>query len=513
MSNSVEPIGHGADVGEGLDLDDAVLRAQGHVAELERSFSWIGAIGLAYSIINSWLSYASCFGMTLGYGGGQTAVFGIMVAATVQWVVLLGLAELCSAFPSSGGQYHFTYIMAPECSRDFAAYTVGIINVVAWWVTTASGVIYTAISAFGIAKFWYPNFGGTQWQVYLCYVLVVIVTLIPIFVVPHRHVNRLTKTAMYLSILGFLLVLIVCLVMGRGHYRPANIIEYHGSSGWGPGPAWLLSAGVGQYCFAATSACTHIAEEMPRPGQKLPHVINITMAIGVLTAVLWILVMTIGITDLHAVQTAFLPSMEAFYQGTGNKVAATILQAYLTLLYYTCVPSQWITSSRIAWAFSRDNGLPFSPYWSHIDPVHQIPIRTTLLSAGFCLIYGLLYVASTAAFNSIINTAILMLNLTYTIPQGILATSGRGRLPRRYFNLGPVIGYAINIFSVVWLVISGVFSCFPVTVPTTLGSMNYNSVVIVGLFALILVLWMERRRKFTGPEIDWEALNVSNALK
>lgn len=36
------------DFGQVLDLDDAVLRAQGREAELKRSFSWVGAIGLAY---------------------------------------------------------------------------------------------------------------------------------------------------------------------------------------------------------------------------------------------------------------------------------------------------------------------------------------------------------------------------------------------------------------------------------------------------------------------------------
>ncbi|KAE8147897.1 amino acid transporter [Aspergillus avenaceus] len=504
---------NGKDVGEVLDLDDAVLRAQGHVAELERSFSWVGAIGLAYSIVNSWLSYAACFGMALAYGGGQTAIFGLMVAAAFQWIVLLGLAELCSALPSSGGQYHFTYIVAPKFSKNFAAHTVGIINVVAWWITTASGTIYTAVSAFGIAKLWHPEFEGAQWQVYLCYVLVIIVTLIPIFVIPQKHIDRLTKTAMYLSILGFFLVIIVCLAMGRNRYQSSNLVEYRGTSGWGPGPAWIMSIGLGEYCFAGISACTHIAEEMPRPGRKLPHAINMTMVIGILTAVPWTLVVTLVISDMDAVQKSFLPSIEVFYQATGSKSMATFLQTYLTLLYYTCIPSQWITSSRIAWAFSRDNGLPFSTYWSHIDPARQIPIRTTLLAAGFCLIYGLLYIASTAAFNSIVNTAILMLNITYTIPQGILVTCGRHRLPKRPFNLGPVIGYAVNGFSVLWLVLSGVFFCFPTTLPTEVGSMNYNSVVISGLFGIILLLWLERRNKFKGPDIDWEALNASNAME
>lgn len=99
-------------------------------------------------------------------------------------------------------------------------------------------------------------------------------------------------------------------------------------------------------------------------------------------------------------------------------------------------------------------------------------MRTTFLAAGFCAIYGLLYVASTEAFNSIVNTAILMMNITYTVPQGILATCGRKRLPRRSFDLGPVVGYAVNVFSVLWLIVSGIFFCFPVTNPTSLGNMN-----------------------------------------
>lgn len=64
-----------------------------------------------------------------------------------------------------------------------------------------------------------------------------------------------------------------------------------------------------------------------------------------------------------------------------------------------------------------------------------------------------------------------MLNLTYTVPQGILATCGRHRLPRRPFDLGHW-GYAVNVFSVLWLIVSGVFFCFPVTYPTTVASMN-----------------------------------------
>lgn len=46
--------GHTEDLSK---LDDAVLRAQGHDAAMDRQFSWIAALGMAFSITNSWVGY------------------------------------------------------------------------------------------------------------------------------------------------------------------------------------------------------------------------------------------------------------------------------------------------------------------------------------------------------------------------------------------------------------------------------------------------------------------------
>ena len=63
--------------------------------------------------------------------------------------------------------------MSPTSTRKFAAYVVGLLNIVAWWINAASGTIYVAISAFGIAELWYPDLEGKHWQIYLCYLLVI----------------------------------------------------------------------------------------------------------------------------------------------------------------------------------------------------------------------------------------------------------------------------------------------------------------------------------------------------
>jgi choline transport protein len=98
-------------------------------------------------------------------------------------------------------------------------------------------------------------------------------------------------------------------------------------------------------------------------------------------------------------------------------------------------------------------------------------VRTTFLSVSFCLLYGLVYIASSTAFNCIVNMSILFLNISFTVPQAILASGRRDKLPARSFDLGRW-GYAVNIFSVVWLVFSGILFCFPTRLPTTAGSMN-----------------------------------------
>lgn len=62
---------------------------------------------------------------------------------------------------------------------------------------------------------------------------------------------------------------------------------------------------------------------------------NLTMLIGITTAVPWILAMAFCVQDLEAIQISPLPSLELFYQATGSKAVASFLQGYLTFLYYS----------------------------------------------------------------------------------------------------------------------------------------------------------------------------------
>jgi choline transport protein len=130
------------------------------------------------------------------------------------------------------------------------------------------------------------------------------------------------------------------------------------------------------------------------------------------------------------------------------------------------------------------------------------------------VLYGLIYIGSTTAFNSFISLAILGLNVTYAIPQAVVVLRGRDNvLPKRHFNLGPVFGPFCNIFSALWMSLFGVLFCFPIFLPVTAQNMNYLSVVVVGVCLFILALWWGGKRKtFTGPNIELNGMEILNAI-
>lgn len=88
-----------------LSEDELALRAQGHVGELPRQFSALSLLSLAFSITNSWIGYSAVFIVPLFAGGGPGVIYCLLVASIACSFITAGLAELSSAFPSSGGQY------------------------------------------------------------------------------------------------------------------------------------------------------------------------------------------------------------------------------------------------------------------------------------------------------------------------------------------------------------------------------------------------------------------------
>lgn len=354
-----------------------------------------------------------------------------------------------------------------------------------------------------IASIYHPDYSAEAWQTYLMYLLIVIMAAAIICLLP-RAIPKAEIVMLVASLLGFI-ASFVTLLAAQPHKQSGLAVfakPLSNQSGFSDGTAFMVGQPICMYAYMGLDGATHVTEETSNPAREIPRSLGSTMAIGILTAVPYTIAVLFAITDPTAVAESSVPIYTVYLQATRSRPAATVLSVWIIFIYFGAVVSCLLTAGRLAYAFSRDGGLPFSRFFAHISG-NGAPANGTLGCAVLISFYGLIYIGSTTAFNSFINLATLALNVSYAIPQAIVLIRGRENALPKYpfpFRLGEYVGVACNLFSSTWMLLMVVFACFPTEIPTTPSSMNYVSVVICGLVLLIYLTWLGGKRKtFTGP--------------
>ena len=88
------------------------LQSMGHKQELQRNFSMISMLGLAFAILNTWTALAASLTLALPSGGASSVIWGLITAGIFNLCLSASLAELLSAYPTAGGQYHWVAIIS-----------------------------------------------------------------------------------------------------------------------------------------------------------------------------------------------------------------------------------------------------------------------------------------------------------------------------------------------------------------------------------------------------------------
>lgn len=177
------------------------------------------------------------------------------------------------------------------------------------------------------------------------------------------------------------------------------------------------------------------------------------IAIGMFTGFIFLSCILFCVTDVQQVIASPRgPLVEVFMQSTGSKAGATCLMMFPLVCVIFALTSIMCTSSRMTWAFARDQGMPFSRIFAKVHPRFDMPLNALLWTTGWVIAFGFIFLGSSAAFNAITSASVVGLGITYAIPPAINCLRMRRTLPEnRAFKLNGAMGWILNLVSIITL--------------------------------------------------------------
>jgi choline transport protein len=238
------------------------------------------------------------------------------------------------------------------------------------------------------------------------------------------------------------------------------------------------------------------------------HPTNTPLEYRILTfftaAFLFAITLFYGISDLEAVlnSSGSFPLAELYIQATGGSRGATFGLLFIIFLSLACcLIGTFLTVGRTWWTLARDNATPFSGFFSLVNERLSCPIPATVFTGIMTTAFGAITLGSQAAFSDLVGSFVILSTVSYALAIGGHLFTGRKNIKPGPFWMGNA-GYYINAIAVILIVFFDVIFCFPASLPVATSTMNYNSVILVGVIAITLFWWLVHAiRKYEGPKL------------
>ncbi|KAJ8104625.1 hypothetical protein ONZ43_g7761 [Nemania bipapillata] len=251
---------------------------------------------------------------------------------------------------------------------------------------------------------------------------------------------------------------------------------------------------------------------------------GIQIGLGFLYAFVFAIALSYAITDLSALQgdSNTYPLAGIYQQATQSPAATFGLLFILLLTSLCCCVGTVLTNSRAYWALARDNAVPFSNFFGHVNESLSCPIEATIFVSIFVTGLGAISLGSSSAFLALAGSFVVLTTVSYAIPFIANVFSGRKYFPPGPFTLGK-FGNIVNWITILLTALFDIFFVFrkqqnpndptdtnyvlltqiiAYTLPTTAESMNYSSVILVGIIAVSAIWWLvHATHHYPGPKV------------
>ncbi|KAH7124900.1 amino acid/polyamine transporter I [Dactylonectria estremocensis] len=477
-----------------ISPDAAKLIAMGYKPQMKRQMSTLQLVGVAFMVTASWLGVTGGFSIGVVIGGSASLVYGLIIVAVINIFIVTALSELVSAMPNAGGQYYWVTKLAPQKLARVSAYFTGICNLSGGILASAGATVLMGHMVLGVAKLAHPDYVIQQWHAWMIGVAFNVSTCAAN--INRENAARSVSIGMFFNILICAAIVVVIPAVSTSHTDASFIFaSVENISGWNNGVSFLVGLINANYSFGLIDTAVHMCEEITEPEKNVPKALFLTVAIGFFTAWPLAVLLMYCMTDFEAIVNTEtgLPLLELFYLALRQSKAAAIVMFVMLIIAWTfALVALHNYQSRICWSFARDNGLPFSKFWSKVHPTLNVPLEALVGCTTLSAIVSLLCVASSTAFNSLAAGVIIFPALTYTMP------SAYSLLPRNKDVKGPfnagVFGTISKVVTILFSLFATIIYSFPNFMPATGSNMNYVSAIIATILIGASFDWLFRAR-------------------
>ena len=387
------------------DQDEAAMAELGKVQQVKRTFGFWTILGLTASMMCTWEAVFFANVTAMLNGGPVTLVYGFIYAVLGALSTAASLAEMASMYPTSGGQYHWTAMLAPPNQKVFLSWFCGWIATLGWVANTATGAFFAATMLQGVLVQNDPTYPYARWQgTLLMWAVMVVVFLVN--AIGSKLLSLVEGFVLVLHLSAFLAVL-VPMVYYSPHGSATDVfVTFGNNAGWSSnGLAWFVGLISANLPLIGYDGPAHLAEEVQNALTVVPWAMIWTVILNGTLG--WAIVIAFSFCIVPTIEEALTSPtgydfIEVFYTAVGSAGTAG-LTAVLIILMWCATFGFLATASRQTWAFARDRGLPFSNYFAHVNKRLALPLRAIVLCSIIPCLIGLINIGSTVAFNAMVS--------------------------------------------------------------------------------------------------------------
>ncbi|ORY92563.1 amino acid/polyamine transporter I [Leucosporidium creatinivorum] len=464
----------------------------------KHDFGLLGLLGLACIVTCVFTSVLTTLATGLTSGGPVLLLYGLFFAAAGALLIALSLGELASAFPTSRGPMEWTYHFSSPSWRRPLSYFVGQLNWLGYSVIGAGFSTLCASQILALAVLKYPELVVKQYHTWI--IAEGFLAFVCVFnIYGMKIMPMLDKGALYFFIFTFFCYLIVPVACANPTLQAPKFAlgTFINETGYGPFVAFMVGLSGLTTAFGGTDAISHIAEEVHSPERDIPRTMWLAVVVGFLSTFVLLISLLFAMVDVDLILASptGMPYVQLVFNATGSFAGTVCMSLLVLAITLLALIGIMLSCSRIAFTVSRDGGLIHPTYFAKVSPARGVPVRAILLTTGTSAALVCTYLGSSTALNSFLNSVMILNWVCYSIPIiGLLLCK------RQYARPGPFqlgkFGYLINILTVLYMCFQGIFFVLPYGLPAAVDSMNYSSVVVVGLMALVVLSWYITGRKF-----------------